>query len=720
MASYFFAPGRRRSILYRRIVLYFCSLIVVLLCVCAFLFMLFLDEKNRDAGARIEDNMQAIASQIEDAGEQIFGLFTMLLDEQALELNMKPYAQYTTEELLGCKEFVRLTHRYNAFMPEFTGDLFIYIDDARVYTKEGMVYSEFFFESLNRYDMYDKKWWMEWLRGPSRTAVAGLCGLSNMSMQTQKSVIPVLCTNYVGSHIAVAATNVHTDRLLSAFKKNAVFAQTVFFLQTEDGAVYPSDARAASLYTDRSAKDYITASVQIPWLGVTVSSMTSKQTINARESALFLRILLFDAAMLAVAMALATAFSLKIYKPIRSLHQNIGDHVPQEENQTINELRSIESSVQHLIDSKRDFADYRMEYEERYLHQGIVRYLESPAYSSDAYLERLMQQRLGEGPYRLYAALGPNEQRLYDLQQAHGGLLVVPYRPGAAVVISPDGADDFTRDDAARIAGCFDACSTGMLVSRFAELSVGFESACAQLWAAIQPGTGQGVSLQPEKACLSGIEETTIAMAAKNGNDARILEIIRGKLQHLPEASCSFEEITAVVHSLCRPAQKIARQLARISPQKGALVNEADPFSVLFLRSDMGIAQTIQSLYERLTSGLLQHVERSTPESLSAKARQCIEENYTDALSLVIIADALGVSPKYLSHVFKEETGINLSDYISFFRVQKAKELLGAGYSVQRTGELVGIGNALTFTRTFRRVENMTPSEFCQLIRERG
>ena len=58
-------------------------------------------------------------------------------------------------------------------------------------------------------------------------------------------------------------------------------------------------------------------------------------------------------------------------------------------------------------------------------------------------------------------------------------------------------------------------------------------------------------------------------------------------------------------------------------------------------------------------------------------AKRYIEQNYMDnTLSLSKIANALFVNSSYLSHLFKQESGSNLSDYLTRVRLDKAKRLL--------------------------------------------
>ena len=78
--------------------------------------------------------------------------------------------------------------------------------------------------------------------------------------------------------------------------------------------------------------------------------------------------------------------------------------------------------------------------------------------------------------------------------------------------------------------------------------------------------------------------------------------------------------------------------------------------------------QLLELVARRNKTKSSQHVER---------IREYIHTNYSDSsLSLYMAAEQVGLSPSYLSRLFKQEMGASFVDYISSVRVEKAKELL--------------------------------------------
>ena len=130
--------------------------------------------------------------------------------------------------------------------------------------------------------------------------------------------------------------------------------------------------------------------------------------------------------------------------------------------------------------------------------------------------------------------------------------------------------------------------------------------------------------------------------------------------------------------------------------------------------------ETIEQLFETLLGiikDLCDYVNETRESSNIHLKKQILEflaQNYHDSnLSLFSIADHFSVSGSYLSRYFKDQTGINFSDYISEIRIAKAKELLAdKKFSIVDVAASVGYNSANSFIRTFKRYELITPGQY--------
>ncbi|MNR04934.1 HTH-type transcriptional regulator YesS [compost metagenome] len=107
----------------------------------------------------------------------------------------------------------------------------------------------------------------------------------------------------------------------------------------------------------------------------------------------------------------------------------------------------------------------------------------------------------------------------------------------------------------------------------------------------------------------------------------------------------------------------------------------------------------------------------SKPESKSGTLvsfiTDYIEKHYEQDLYLEVIAGEIGLSAKYVSRMFKESTGTNISDYISLVRIAKARELLvNTDMKISDIADKIGIFSRTTFLRLFKKYEGISPNEY--------
>ncbi len=90
-----------------------------------------------------------------------------------------------------------------------------------------------------------------------------------------------------------------------------------------------------------------------------------------------------------------------------------------------------------------------------------------------------------------------------------------------------------------------------------------------------------------------------------------------------------------------------------------------------------------------------------------------IDANYDKLITLAEIAKASHLSISRLAHLFKEQMGVTVIDYLTGVRIERAKQLLLA--TEQNCTEVcfqVGYSNQSYFTRTFKGLVGMTPRQF--------
>ena len=100
---------------------------------------------------------------------------------------------------------------------------------------------------------------------------------------------------------------------------------------------------------------------------------------------------------------------------------------------------------------------------------------------------------------------------------------------------------------------------------------------------------------------------------------------------------------------------------------------------------------------------------------LVQKAAEFIRQNFQKKINMVDVAEAVYLSPSYLSRIFSRELGCTLMEYLTRVRVEKAKTLLkNPKFNVMQVANQLGFDDPGYFTKVFKKSEGVTPSQFRQ------
>lgn len=93
--------------------------------------------------------------------------------------------------------------------------------------------------------------------------------------------------------------------------------------------------------------------------------------------------------------------------------------------------------------------------------------------------------------------------------------------------------------------------------------------------------------------------------------------------------------------------------------------------------------------------------------------KEILNEHYKQEITLVGLARMVGVTPSYLSRLFKKELEINFTDYLNQLRIEKAKVLLDIPHmKILEIASKVGFNNAEYFSKMFKKVTGMNPNNY--------
>jgi len=120
---------------------------------------------------------------------------------------------------------------------------------------------------------------------------------------------------------------------------------------------------------------------------------------------------------------------------------------------------------------------------------------------------------------------------------------------------------------------------------------------------------------------------------------------------------------------------------------------------------------TIVALARRIVQSLTQHSEPSaTSDERILRAVKYVNEHLSAPLTLTQVASVAHLSPSRFRHLFIEQTGMGLRQYILWRRFVSVWELRMSGVSLSEAAHAAGFADSAHLARTSRRMIGIPPS----------
>ena len=92
-----------------------------------------------------------------------------------------------------------------------------------------------------------------------------------------------------------------------------------------------------------------------------------------------------------------------------------------------------------------------------------------------------------------------------------------------------------------------------------------------------------------------------------------------------------------------------------------------------------------------------------------------MQEHLSEEISLTVLAEEFHLSAQYISQLFKNEIGVNFLTYLTSIRMEQARKLLlSTSLSIAEISEKTGYSDYRVFTKVFKKIEGVTPSQYRQ------
>lgn len=109
---------------------------------------------------------------------------------------------------------------------------------------------------------------------------------------------------------------------------------------------------------------------------------------------------------------------------------------------------------------------------------------------------------------------------------------------------------------------------------------------------------------------------------------------------------------------------------------------------------------------------LSEEVARLRPADPVKKILDYVERHYSEDLKLESLAALFHYNSAYLGKLIRSKTGVQFSAYLERLRIEKAKELLEAGYKVYEVAQRTGYRYIDYFYRKFKKHVGVSPTDY--------
>ena len=191
------------------------------------------------------------------------------------------------------------------------------------------------------------------------------------------------------------------------------------------------------------------------------------------------------------------------------------------------------------------------------------------------------------------------------------------------------------------------------------------------------------------------------------------------RLQKIPDRE-KLEELLGRVMPPRYSAEESKILLLQFLAALGRTANETGVDAVEEFREVESAVYKFQDIEARFADMIKKLVEekkkmsRRYTEVLVQSAEKYMEENYADPeLSVGRVAEEVGVTPNYLSRIFRGIKGETCIDFLTTLRLERAKEMLrNSGEKNYVIAEAAGYRNPNYFNAIFRKYVGCTPKEY--------
>lgn len=198
----------------------------------------------------------------------------------------------------------------------------------------------------------------------------------------------------------------------------------------------------------------------------------------------------------------------------------------------------------------------------------------------------------------------------------------------------------------------------------------------------------------------------SVCHSIKTGSKETLIHTLKELFSSIRQNTCSMYTARLLCYDVTNSILKTLREIADS--------NAGFRMPNLIALTNYETVEDLEQVLRRFCETACDYVCTLKPPTISEKAISYISKNFAGPdFSVSSISNHLGISSSYLSHLFKEQQEITITDYIKLYKLALAKKMLTeTDNSLEKIIPLLGFYDCSSFIRMFKQMEGMTPGEY--------